>query len=141
MLCRCAPLAYVVVFAFVPAIHGLGILLCVCLRPWYCRVGALGAPLHPTCPTYGWVDSCMVGVRRGVATSTHIWPPIPGLPGGPLRGLSGTAPAPTGDQSRMIQSGAPGRYLSGRGMIQPGRGDEYVVSDTVPPTPPACTYS
>ena len=54
----------------------------------------------------------MVGVRRGVATSTHVWPAIPGLPGQPLRGLSGPALARTGRQPRMIQTGAPGRLLS-----------------------------
>ena len=54
----------------------------------------------------------MVGVRRGVATSTHGWPAIPGLPGPPLRGLLGPASARTGLWSRMIQSGAPGRQLS-----------------------------
>ena len=39
---------------------------------------ASGAPLHPTCPTCGRSDSCMVGVRSGVATCTHVWPAIPG---------------------------------------------------------------
>ena len=54
----------------------------------------------------------MVGVRRGVATSTHVWPAIPGLPGPPLCGVSGSALARTGGQPRMIQSGAPGPLLS-----------------------------
>ena len=46
---------------------------------------ALGAPLHPTCPTCGRCELCLVGVRRGVAT-THVWPAIPRLTGPPLRG-------------------------------------------------------
>ena len=54
----------------------------------------------------------MVEVRRGVATSTHIWPAIPGLPGPPLRGLSGPALARTGGHPWMIQSGAPGRHFA-----------------------------
>ena len=54
----------------------------------------------------------MVGVPRGVATSTHVWAAIPGLPGPPLRGLLGPALAWTGRQPRMIQSGAPGYILS-----------------------------
>ena len=54
----------------------------------------------------------MVGVRRGVATSTHVWPAIPGFPGPPLSCLSGPALAWIGGQPRMIQSGAPGRLLS-----------------------------
>ena len=54
----------------------------------------------------------MVGVRAGIATSTHLWPAIPGLPGPPLRGLSSPALARTGCPPRMIQSGAPGRLLS-----------------------------
>ena len=39
---------------------------------------ASGAPLHPTYPTCGTRVSCMVGVQRSVATSTHVWPAIPG---------------------------------------------------------------
>ena len=39
---------------------------------------ASGAPLLSTCPTCDTRVSFMVGVRRGVATSTHIWPAIPG---------------------------------------------------------------
>ena len=54
----------------------------------------------------------MVCIRRGVDTSTHVCSAIPRLPGLPLRGLSGPAAARTGVQSRMIQSGAPGRHLS-----------------------------
>ena len=54
----------------------------------------------------------MVEVLRGVATSTHVWPAIPGLSGPPLRGLSGPALARTGGQPRMIQSGASCRHLS-----------------------------
>ena len=54
----------------------------------------------------------MVGVRRGVATSTNVWPAVSGLPGPRPRGLSGPALARTGRQPRMIQSGAPGRLLS-----------------------------
>ena len=52
---------------------------CVCVST-LCLVGwaALGAPLHPTFPTCGTRVSCTVGVRRGVATSTHVWPAIPG---------------------------------------------------------------
>ena len=73
---------------------------------------ASGAPRQHTCPTCGTSDSCIVGVRRGVATCTHVWPAIPGLTGLPLRGLSGPALARTGGQPRMIQSGAPGRHLS-----------------------------
>ena len=64
---------------------------------------ALGAPLRPTCFTCGRSDSCLVGVRRGVASSTHVWPAIPGLPGPPLRSLSGPAFARTGCQPRIIQ--------------------------------------
>ena len=47
----------------------------------------------------------MAGLPKGVATSTHVWPAIPGLPGPPLRGLWGPALARTGVQLRMIQSG------------------------------------
>ena len=51
---------------------------CVCdfalgLAGW----AALGAPHHPTCPTCGRSDSCMVGVRRGVTTSTDVCPATP----------------------------------------------------------------
>ena len=53
----------------------------------------------------------MVGVRRGVATGTKVWPAIPGVPGPPLHGLSGPVLARTGRQPQMIQSGAPGRRL------------------------------
>ena len=61
----------------------------------------------------------MVGMQRGVATSTHVWPAIPGLPGPPLCSVSGPALAWTGGQPRMIQSGAPGRHLS---LDDPARG-------------------
>ena len=44
----------------------------------------------------------MVGVQRGVATSTHVCPAIRGLPGPPLRGLLSPVPEQTGVQSRMI---------------------------------------
>ena len=54
----------------------------------------------------------MVGVRRGVATSTNVWPAITRFPGPPLRGLSGPSLARTGRQPRMIQSGGPRRLLS-----------------------------
>ena len=54
----------------------------------------------------------MVEVRRGVPTSTHVLPAIPGSLGPPLRGLSGPALARTGGQPRVIQSGAPGCHLS-----------------------------
>ena len=47
----------------------------------------------------------MVEVRRGVATSTHVWPAIPGSPGPPLHGLPGPALALSGGQPQMIQSG------------------------------------
>ena len=53
----------------------------------------------------------MVGVRSGVATSTHIWPAMAGLRGPPLRGQAGPALARTGGPPRMIQSGEPGRLL------------------------------
>ena len=68
----------------------------------------------------------MVGVWRGVATSTHVWPAIPGLPGPPLRGLSGRALAPTGRQTRMIQSGA--KAASCPWMIQ-SRGRRFLLLD------------
>ena len=54
----------------------------------------------------------MVVVRRGIATSTHVWRAIPGVPSPILRGLSCPALARTGGQPRMIQSGASGHYLS-----------------------------
>ena len=54
----------------------------------------------------------MVWVRRDEATSTHVWPAIPRLPGPPLRGLSGPALARIVGQPRMIQSGSSGRHLS-----------------------------
>ena len=46
-----------------------------------CALGSVGwaaqcAPLHPTYPTCGRSDSCMVGVRRCVATSPYVWPAI-----------------------------------------------------------------
>ena len=69
----------------------------------------------------------MVEMRRGVATSTHVWPAIPGLPRPPLRGLSSPALARTGGQPWMIQSGPPGRHLS---LDEPVRGTA---------APPACS--
>ena len=74
----------------------------------------------------------MVGMRRGVATSTHIWPAIPGLPGPPLRGMPGQALALSGSQPEMIQSGAPGHHLS---LDDPVRGMAAPVACFAPEDP------
>ena len=74
----------------------------------------------------------MVGVRRGVATSTRVWPAIPGLTASPLRGLWGPALARTGGQPRMIQSGAPGRHLS---LDDPVRGTAAPAACSAPDDP------
>ena len=92
---------------------------CVCvsalgLAGW----AALGAPLPPTCPGCDTSVSCMVGVRRGVATSTDVWPAIPGLPDPTLRGLSGPASVRTGGRLRMIWSRR--QAATCPGMIQSG---------------------
>ena len=74
----------------------------------------------------------MVGVWRGVATSTHVWPAIPRLPGPPLRGLPGTSLALSGGQPRMIQSGAPGRHLF---LDDPVRGTAAPAACSAPDDP------
>ena len=51
-----------------------------------------------------------------------VWPAIPGLPGPPLRSLSGPATAQTGCQPPMIKSRAPGRLFSLDDPIQEGGG-------------------
>ena len=69
----------------------------------------------------------MFGVRRGIATRTHVWPAIPGLPGQPLRGLSGPATAQTGVQSRIILSGAPAGHMSLDVPVKERGGSCYLI--------------
>ena len=112
-----------------PSCHPCCVLVfAFCLDGW----AASGAPLHPTYSTCGTSDSCMVGLRRGVATSTPVWPAIPRLPGPPLRGPPGPARALSGGQPRMIQSGAPGRQLS---LDDPVRGTAAPAACSAPDDP------
>ena len=147
MLCCCAPLAYMVtktLSSYLSIFRGKAIQLLLLRHSWcgcvtllfppvearasccacdsalgLARWAALSAPLHLTCPSFGRSDSCMVGVRRGIATSTHVSSAIPGPPGTPLRGLLGPALARKGVHPRIIESGASGRQLF---LDDPARG-------------------
>ena len=59
----------------------------VCVTPPFFQLGWRPWVPHLTLhfpPAVG-VTHAMVGLQRGVATSNHVWPAIPGLPGLPLR--------------------------------------------------------